>query len=576
MQQIKILGWIWGLVFGLLTLPTANAKPVTIYTAKAVITMEPSQPRASAVAVQDGRIIGVGTEQTLKPWLAQFGGHIERQLANKIIMPGFIDPHVHPSLPALLTQLPFIAPDAWSLPTGEFRGITSPEAYRQALTAQIEQHADWSIPFGTWGYHELWHGRIRRAELDSWFPDRPVFLWQRSFHEVIANTAALDMLGIDESQMAAAHGEANWDDGHFWETGLMIVLSKLDFLTQPERFTQGIRNFNQLVHRGGVTTAVDMGLGISGDPKIELALLSKVLSEDEVPFRLIMTPIILKFLERGVGPEEALQQVREWQQGYAGQVSVRNHFKLMIDGAIFSALSQFNPPGYLDGHSGVWMTSEEQLEAYASVFWDAGFQLHAHANGDAGVDRALDLLDTLLDQKPRRDHQFTLEHVAYSTEAQSMRMRELGAVVSANPYYHYILSDSYAEHQIGPTRAHLMVRLGSLKRHGVAFTLHSDTPMAPLAPLTLAHNAINRETINGNQTGVEERIDRHLALQAITINAAWIAGMESEIGSIAVGKKADFTILEQDPYQVDQTKIKDIEVWGTVFEGRLAPIMSAQ
>jgi predicted amidohydrolase YtcJ len=165
-----------------------------------------------------------------------------------------------------------------------------------------------------------------------------------------------------------------------------------------------------------------------------------------------------------------------------------------------------------------------------------------------------------------------LEHFAYSRETQSRRIKELGAIVSANPYYHYILSDIYSTDQIGPTRAEQMVRLGSLERLGVPFTFHSDSPMAPLEPLTLAWTAANRETINGNRTGQDERVSLDAALRAITIDAAWAVGMEHEIGSITAGKKADFVVLEQDPYEVGAEGFRDIPIWGTVFEGRPAPI----
>ncbi len=558
--------------FALFISMTSYASEVTIYTAKSFVTMDPSQPRATAVAVQNGLIVGVGTEANLLPWVERFGGAVDRQLKNAVVMPGFIDPHVHPSLPAILTQLPFLAPDDWSLPTGEFPGALTPEDYKDKLIALEANHADKSKPFGAWGYHELWHGNVRRAELDAWFGERPVFIWQRSFHEVIFNTAALTYFGITQAQAEAAHGEANWDEGHFWENGLFAIFRNMGYLIEPQNYIRGTQNFLEMAHQGGVTTAVDMGLGVSSDPEIELQLLSGVVQQTKAPLRLVMTPIISKFIQAGKTPEQALEQVKQWQQTYTGQVSVRDHFKLMVDGAIFSALAQFKAPGYLDGHEGVWLIPEPALKQYAETFWRAGFQLHAHSNGDAATERTLNLVENLLTLHPRRDHRFAIEHFAYATPDQARRIKALDVIVSANPYYHYILSDSYGQHEIGPSRAEQMVRLGTLEQLGVPFTLHSDTPMAPLKPLTLAWNASNRQTINGNLTGQNERVSLDAALKAITIDAAWAVGMEAEIGSIAVGKKADFTVLAQDPYEVGAQGLKDIEVLGTVFEGRFAPI----
>ena len=107
------------------------------------------------------------------------------------------------------------------------------------------------------------------------------------------------------------------------------------------------------------------------------------------------------------------------------------------------------------------------------------------------------------------------------------------------------------------------------------FAFHSDSPMAPLEPLTLVATAVNRITINGNLTGPNERVSLEAGLRAITIDAAWVMGWEDEIGSIRAGKKADFTILDNDPYKVKPKRLKDIKIWGTVFEGTPAPISQA-
>jgi predicted amidohydrolase YtcJ len=130
----------------------------------------------------------------------------------------------------------------------------------------------------------------------------------------------------------------------------------------------------------------------------------------------------------------------------------------------------------------------------------------------------------------------------------------------------------YSEKWLGPDRGHQMVRLGSLERLGVPFAFHSDSPMAPLSPLTLAWTAANRVTINGNLNAPAERVSLHAALRAITVDAAWVMGWEDQVGSIRAGKKADFTVLGQDPYQVGARGLKDIPVLGVVFEGEWRPV----
>lgn len=331
-------------------------------------------------------------------------------------------------------------------------------------------------------------------------------------------------------------------------------------------------NFLQMLHQGGVTTALDMGTGIFGDPAGEIALVRQAAEGTGAPARIIMTPLITDFLARGKTPEQAMAEIDQWRKGNSHRVLVDRHFKLMLDGAIFSGLAQMGPPGYLDGHQGQWLAPLEVTAEWARAFWRAGYKLHAHTNGDRSAAAFIDLLRTLQAEHPRVDHRFTLEHFAYSTEDQSRQLKALGAVVSANPYYHYILSDIYSDRWLGPDRGSQMVRLGSLERLGVPFALHSDCPMAPLSPLALAAAAVNRVTINGNLSAPRERITLDAALRAITSDAAWIMGWENEIGSIRAGKRADFTVLAADPYEVGASGLKGLEVRGVVFEGQWHPV----
>jgi len=564
---------IQAVLAGLLTLaglPLA-AQEMVVYTARKIITMEPALPEATAVAVADGRIVAVGSLDSLQPWMAARETTIDRSLQDKVLMPGFIDPHVHPSLPAVLTQFPFLAPDSWSLPTGEFPGATTAQAYASQLKKLVAAHDNPAIPFIAWGYHPLWHGEVYRQQLNEWFPQTPVMLWHRSFHELIGNDAAFELLGVTE-QDTLGHHEIDWARGHFWENGARVLLPAMPFLFAPDRYGRGMKNFLEMMHQAGVTTALDMGTGIFGNPAAEIALVRKTAEGSNAPSRIIMTPIITDFLGRGRSPQQAMQEIEQWRGDNSRRVMVDRHFKLMMDGAIFSGLSQMGPPGYMDGHQGQWMAPLETTTEWALAFWQAGYKLHAHTNGDKSAAAFIELLRTLQETHARPDHRFTLEHFAYSTEDQTRQLKALGAVVSANPYYHYILSDIYSEKWLGPDRGSQMVRLGSLQRHGVPFALHSDCPMAPLSPLTLAFNATNRITINGRPGAPEERISLDAAMRAITIDAAWVMGWEDQVGSIRAGKKADFTVLESDPYQMGVKELKNVRVWGTVFEGELHPV----
>jgi hypothetical protein len=549
-------------------MPTPKIEKITVYPARKIITMTQAMPTATAVAVAAGKIVSVGTLDSLKPWLDNYPYQINDSFQDKVLMPGLIDSHVHPSLPAVLLNFPFLAPDDWLLPTGKFPGATTPSAYVARLKELYAVHQDWSMPFICWGYHQLWHGEQYRPQLDALFPEKAVILWHRSFHELICNSKALEWFGLGETDVKAMP-QTNWEKGHFWENGAQPLVVKLSpWLFEPERYARGIANFLAMTSQSGTTTCLDMGIGIFGDAIGETKLISQVAESTNALCRLILTPTTVDFLARGIKPEQALEQCEQWNQYNSNRVFFDRHFKLQVDGAIFGGLSQYGFPGYIDRHQGMWMAPPEVIFEYAQTFWNAGYQLHAHINGDLSADLLIDFVRRLQDSKPRFGHRTVLEHFAYSTEEQSKQIKELGMLVSGNPYYHYILSDIFSSQWLGSDRGAQMTHFGSLEKLSLPFAFHSDCPMAPLSPLTLAWSAANRLTINGNHNCLEERVTLDAALRAITIDAAWILRKENDIGSIRAGKLADFAVLEADPYEVGITALKDIPVCGVVFEGQ--------
>jgi len=206
------------------------------------------------------------------------------------------------------------------------------------------------------------------------------------------------------------------------------------------------------------------------------------------------------------------------------------------------------------------------------IYWDAGYQIHGHVNGDAGLDRVLAALESNLRRNPRYDHRTVLVHFAVSDPDQVARIRALGALVSGNPYYVAALADQYGKVGLGAARADEMVRLGDLTRAGIRWSLHSDMPMAPADPLFLMWCAVNRITASGRVAGPAQRVTAEQALRGVTIEAAYSLRLEDEIGTISPGKRANFTVLAANPLAVDPLKIRDIAVWGTVMEGRVLPV----
>jgi predicted amidohydrolase YtcJ len=258
----------------------------------------------------------------------------------------------------------------------------------------------------------------------------------------------------------------------------------------------------------------------------------------------------------------------------AGKTSfLPQQVKLFADGAIFSQAMQMKD-GYLDGHEGEWMIEPDVFARAFATYWDAGYQIHIHQNGDAGLDLVLDTLEANQARNPRDDHRTTIVHFGFSTPEQVERIARLGAIVSANPYYVTALADRYGEQGIGPERADAIARLGEVTRAGVPISLHSDMPMAPGQPLFLMWCAVNRTTVSGRTARPDLRISAEQALRAVTLDAAHSIRLEAEIGSIEAGKKANLTVLDDNPLTVEPTTIKDITVWGTMLEGQVHPVPS--
>jgi predicted amidohydrolase YtcJ len=197
-----------------------------------------------------------------------------------------------------------------------------------------------------------------------------------------------------------------------------------------------------------------------------------------------------------------------------------------------------------------------------------------HVNGDGGMDAVLAALEAAQRETPRFDHRFAVHHLGFHAAAQTRRLAALGAAASVNPYFIHALADAYAVLGLGADRASQIARCGSLARAGIAVSFHSDYPMAPVEPLFLAWCAATRRTREGRIAGPPEQLTLEQALRGITIDAAFALRMDHEIGSIVAGKKADFTVLESDPFDVGIDGLKDIPVWGTVFEGEVRPLRS--
>ncbi|MDD4178961.1 MAG: amidohydrolase [Candidatus Margulisbacteria bacterium] len=541
----------------------------TVYVAKKIITMDEARPAATAVAVTGDRIAAVGTLAEVKEALKGQSFTIDKRFAGQVITPGLIDPHLHLWLFALVAPMVFITPDDWDLPWAKIKGISGRDAYLQKLSAaekSLKNKKEW---FFSWGYHQYFHGQLSRRDLDQISATRPIMIWHRSCHEMYFNTAALNAMKITEA-MLKGHGHASeqvdFANGHFWEAGLSLIVKPLyPHLASPLRFVKGLEKCKEYVGASGMTTTADPGIML---PNLALDMMKLVFDNDRTSFRNLLIPSGQTIYEK-YGAANALAETEKIIEKRGHRVYyLPKQIKFYCDGAAFSQGMQMKD-GYTDGHKGAWIQTPEELAACSKLYWDAGYQIRIHVNGDLGSEVTIGILDKLMKESPRRDHRFSIEHYCVSTPDQAAQMAKLGGLISANPYYIYVLADKYSEVGLGPERAQTMVRCNSVLKNNIPLSLHSDTPMAPASPLTLAWAAVNRLTMSGKVAGPEEKISAKEALKTITINAAYVLQQEKEIGSIVPGKLADLTVLEDDPLAVAPEKLKEIAVWGNIFEGKI-------
>lgn len=561
-----------GIFFSMMSQAQDTASTI-VYIAREVVTLNPDQPLVQAVAVREDSIVATGSLEEIQQTLSGETYSVDSRFNDFVLIPGLINQHEHAWLASLLFITEILSIEDWVLPDRTIERAKDATDYRERLTKIVAEHTDPSEVIYTWGFHQLFHGELTRSDLDEISDTIPIVVLQRSIHEQIHNTRALEYFGIDQTLIdnapASVRAQTNLEEGHFWEQGQsLIVPAVFADLFHPSRYIPALEQVEAYWHSAGSTLVAEPG-GSASAAFIEMQ--NQVLSDSDTPFRMHYI-VDGRSFAANLPEAEVITEVEKLFITAQGMTEfIPKQVKLFADGAMFSQLMQMSE-GYLDGHHGEWLMDPEDFANAFRIYWEAGYQIHVHQNGDAGLDLVLDILQANMARNPRADHRTVIVHFGFSRPDQVDTLANLGAIVSANPFYPIILADKYSNVGIGPERAQEMVRLGDLVRADISFSLHSDTPMASGQPLRLMSNAVNRITVNGNLVGPTQRISAERALRSVTIDAAYSLRKEDEVGSIVPGKLANFTVLTENPLTVSPQSIESIEIWGTVHEGRVLPI----
>jgi hypothetical protein len=543
----------------------------TVFRAKSILTMNPAQPTATHVAVRDGRILAVGSESDVLAW-----GEVKNddRYADKVMMPGLIEAHCHLHEGVVWLYV-YVGYYDRKGPDGKiWKGLKTIDEVVERLLDQAKKTEAGKQIIG-WGFDPIYFGSQRMTinDLNKVSTENVVAVMHASMHLMNTNSLALEQAGIDRDTdiEGIVHFENGEPTGELLEFAAMFPVTRL--LGNPFR-TLGqtpecLDMFGKVAQVAGVTTATDLVNELHEEGIVSM---SKHTMNPDYPVRIVPAASGMLF---GRNVEQCLEKLNN--------VFKYNHdklhfgmVKLVVDGSIQGFTARVRWPGYFNGApNGMWVTSPDDIDGIVEKYHRAGVQLHIHTNGDEATQVTLEAVEKALDAHPRHDHRHTLQHCQMADTAQFKQIAKLGMCVNLFANHLFYWGDAHYAMTMGPDRANRMDACGTASRLGIPLAIHSDAPITPIGPLFTAWCAVNRQTASGRILGESERITVDQALYAITMGAAYTLKMEDKIGSIEIGKFADFCVLESDPTDTAPEKLKDIVVVGTVLGGRPLPLPGA-
>lgn len=537
----------------------------TVFSAKKIVTMNPQKPEASHVALREGRILAVGSLEEIATW----GDYeLDERFADKVLFPGLVEGHAH-TMEGTLWRYVYCGYFDRMDPNGKtWKGNKSIEDVLASLSAAEALLEDPDAPLTGWQLDPIYldNKPITRAQLDSVSATRPIGVMNASGHILYVNTKALELAGLMKSGVnhpGISLGNDGMPMGELKGPDAMTPVGEHVGLNRSmtDSDERGLRDFARLCVRTGVTTVTDLAARLEPDG-VETML--RVTGEPNFPACVVPLRFFL-----GLPPKELIPEVARLKKLSTDRLSL-GRIKVVADGSIQGFSARMRWPGYHNGApNGLWYISPEQMQEIYELALAEGIQVHTHTNGDQATQLAIEKLELALKKVPSNDHRFVLQHCQLADRAQFKKMAALKMSVNLFANHHFYWGDEHYRLTVGPDRALRMNATRTALDCGVPMTIHSDAPVTPLGPLFTAWCAVNRLTASGRTQGEHEKITVDEALWAVTMGAAHTLHMDGQIGSIEIGKRADFAVLESDPREAEPEKLKDVEVWGTVQGGRV-------
>lgn len=489
---------------------------VTAFVNGDIVTMTPGRSRAEVVVVAEGRIAAVGTRELL----AAYPDAVQRDLGGRVLCPGFIDAHHHLSIAALEPR--------WA----DARGVSDAAGLAQLLLDQAaaEPDAPW-IRATAWT--DLGTGFVpHRRDLDALGLDRPVLVAHYSLHQGVADSRALEELGISRQTPDPPGGEIGRDpDGSLngllleraWSEAHRRSLAPYD---DPARWADHIEAEARRLLTLGITAVHDTAC----PPQAEAAYHS-LADQGRLPVSVLVCPHPAALLS---APED------DWLSrpptGVGDELVRVGPVKLFADGGIAPAIE-----ANVGGQRFAFGQLFEGLDDYVEAAVANGFRVAVHALGNVGLGAALQAFSATADRHRNGDHRFRVEHACVASPGQLERLGELGGVAVVQPGFLHHLGQQ-VEGLVFDDATWLP--FGDVARSGATMAASSDCPCTFDEPLRTSWHGATRRTGSGNVLDDHQVVDYEEWLRAYTAGAAYAGGQEKERGSLAPGLRADLVVLD--------------------------------
>jgi len=522
--------------------------PADLVVRRATIHTASRPAHAHALAVRGGRIVAVGEDRDMERWIGPKTQVLD--LDGRVVLPGLIDSHGHVlGLGASLEQVRLAG-------TRSYAEVVDSVKARAARTPKGE----WIQGRG-WDQND-WPDAVfpNHAALSAAVPDHPVALRRVDGHALLVNHRALELAHIDRTTPNPAGGEILHDaagepTGVLVDQATDLVAEVIPPITPEQREARLLASMSDAA-RHGLTMVHDAGID-----RPEYDAYHALLARGTFPIRVdamasVGTPLAAMLLERGPesGDRFSLRAIKVWYDGALGS-----------RGALLSADYSDQP-----GHRGLETWPYDSLVQVSARAFAAGVQMRVHAIGDLANTRVLDAYEHAFGGTPHPERRWAIEHAQIVRPEDIRRFARLGIVASMQAT-HATSDGPWAETRLGPERIRWAYAWRQFLKAGVRFANGSDFPVEDVNPMLGIYASITRRDLDGalpeGGWHPEERLTPEETLASWTQWGAWLAFRESDLGSLEVGKLADFVVLDRDPIFGPPAEIPTTRVLRTVVGG---------